>query len=254
MFDETLAKGQTAIHRLDPRFKIAAAIALSVVAGVGGSWPGAVLALAAGAALVAVARLPIRHIAARLLAVNLFVFALALILLFSYPGESLGQVGPLKMSRDGALLAGIILTKVNAVVMVCLALLSTSTPVATAHALWHMRVPGKIIQILFFTIRYFNVIHRQWHRLTLAMRARAFRPGMNLHTWRSCGNLVGMLLVGSFDRAERIHKAMLCRGFKGRFYVLSHFAASRRDWCFAAAVAPVVILIGLMQWTKIIIP
>ncbi|MDP6380518.1 MAG: cobalt ECF transporter T component CbiQ [Phycisphaerae bacterium] len=253
MFDETLAKGNSIVHRLDPRFKIAVALGFSIAAAVGKSWPAAALALAAGATLVMLARLPARQFAGRLLTVNGFVLALGVVLALTYPGAVLYRLGPVEVSRDGTALAGLILVKSNAVVLVCLALLSTSTSVAMAHALWHLRMPNKIVQVLFFTIRYFSVIHSQYHRLRCAMRSRAFRPRMNMHTYRSCGNLVGMLLVGGHDRAEQIHKAMLCRGFKGRLYVLGHFAASRRDWMFAALAAPVAVLIGLMQWTNIIL-
>ena len=37
------------------------------------------------------------------------------------------------------------------------------------------------------------------------LRVRGFKPGSNRHTWRSLGYLVGMLLVRSLERAERVH-------------------------------------------------
>ncbi len=55
------------------------------------------------------------------------------------------------------------------------------------------------------------------------MKVRGFRPHMDRHTYRSMGNLFGMLLVRAYDRSQRILAAMKCRNFQGRFYLLDHF-------------------------------
>jgi cobalt/nickel transport system permease protein len=64
------------------------------------------------------------------------------------------------------------------------------------------------------------------------MRARCFRPGVNLHSYRSYAQLMGMLLVRSLDRAERVGEAMLCRGYAGKLPVFDHFSPQRRDLLF----------------------
>ena len=69
------------------------------------------------------------------------------------------------------------------------------------------------------------------------MKVRCFQPGLNRHTYRTVGYLVGMLLVRSFDRSERILSAMLCRGFAGRYYVLDHLCLGRADAAFSTAAA-----------------
>ena len=47
---------------------------------------------------------------------------------------------------------------------------------------------------------------------------------MNGHSYRTFGYLVGMLLVRSFDRSERVLAAMKCRGFRGQYWLLDHFS------------------------------
>ena len=100
-----------------------------------------------------------------------------------------------------------------------------------------------LIHLLLFTVRYIDVLHREYLRLAAAMKVRAFRPRMNLHTYATYGNLVGMLLVRSLDRSERILAAMKCRGFQGHFYLLDHFTCSRRDLWFAVASSCIVALL-----------
>jgi cobalt/nickel transport system permease protein len=57
-----------------------------------------------------------------------------------------------------------------------------------------------------------------------------------------------MLLVRSLDRSERIIAAMKCRGFRGRFYLLDHFAFSRRDIWFALALILALASLALVEW------
>jgi len=43
------------------------------------------------------------------------------------------------------------------------------------------------------------------------------------------------LLIRSFERTERIYKAMLSKGYQGEFHSLVSFAADGTDWLKAAA-------------------
>ena len=51
---------------------------------------------------------------------------------------------------------------------------------------------------------------------------------------------VAMLLVRSFDRAQRIYQAMVLRGYTGEFWTLDHFRMRRADWFALIAMAAVV--------------
>jgi cobalt/nickel transport system permease protein len=57
-----------------------------------------------------------------------------------------------------------------------------------------------------------------------------------------------MLLVRSFDRAERIVAAMKCRGFRGRFYLLDHFHYSWGDLPFAIVSLTVLGALICAEW------
>jgi len=146
------------------------------------------------------------------------------------------------------LLAGAIALKANAVVLALVALLGSLDISTLGHALSHLRLPDKLIHLMLFTVRYIDVLSREGQRLRAAMKVRAFRPRMNWHTYRACGYLVGMLLVRSHERSERIVAAMKCRGFQGRFYLLDHFQFSPCDLWFSLAAAIGLVLLGLAEW------
>lgn len=204
----------------DPRLRILGALGIALVT-VSLNSVGALLAALAGVICLALAAgIDLGRVLSRLLALEGFMLLLLVLLPFSVPGETLFVVGYWPASREGAWLALQILIRANTIVIVLLALLGTLEPAALGHALSQLRLPDKLVHLFLFTVRYVDVLHIEYRRLRGAMRARAFVARSDAHTWRSLGWLIGMLLVRSLERAQRVQAAMKCRGFQGRFYLL----------------------------------
>ncbi len=165
----------------------------------------------------------------RLIAVEGFMLVLLLTLPFSIVGQTWFQLGPLTASIEGSLRALEILLKANAVVIILLALIGTLEPVVLGHAMARLGVPEKLVHLFLFTARYIGVFMNEYQRLRLAMRARGFTPTSNRHTWRSFGDLIGMLLVRSLERSQRILTAMKCRGFNNRLFLVDTSHWQSRD-------------------------
>jgi cobalt/nickel transport system permease protein len=102
------------------------------------------------------------------------------------------------------------------------------------------------------TYRYIFVIEQEYKRLLRAAKIRGFQPGTNLNTYRTYSYVIGMLFVRSAARAERVHQAMLCRGFKGKFYSLQEFQTGRAGWLFSIIMTVLVIGLALMEWSNLI--
>ena len=83
------------------------------------------------------------------------------------------------------------------------------------------------------TYRYVFVLEQEYQRLMRAVKIRGFQPATNLHTYRTYAYVVGMLFVRAAERAERVQQAMLCRGFKRKFYCLQEFKAGRGGLIFS---------------------
>lgn len=236
------------IARVDPRLRILAAVAASVL--IAAVQQFAVLGAAMGVAFFAwtLSGLSLATAMRRLLPLNCVMLLLFALLPLGTRGTPLFECGPLAYSREGLLLAAAIALKGNAILLLLLVLLGTMDASTLGHALNHLRVPDKLTHLLLFTVRYVDVLHRESLRLRAAMRVRGFRPRVSRHTYRSYGHLIGMLLVRSFDRAERVAAAMKCRGFRGHFYLLDHFAMSRADLPFAVAASAILLALGLWEW------
>ncbi|QGY41278.1 cobalt ECF transporter T component CbiQ [Pseudodesulfovibrio cashew] len=239
--DEPFASGDSFIHTVDPRIRLLCAVMLTVPAALFTNMDQACAALAVGFILVSAARLPIGLVVKRLAVVNLFVLFLWLFVPFSLPGEAAFTAGPLAITREGIGLAALISVKSNAVVLGLMALMGTIPLRDLGPALQQLRVPDKLCHILLFTYRYIFVIHQEYLTMRRAMAARGFRPKTNRHTYRSYAWLVGMLLIKSWDRAERVYGAMRCRGFRDRFYSLTTFTSASKDYLFLALCLAAVI-------------
>jgi len=246
--DEALAKGSSVVHRLDPRLKVLEAAAFSGVVALADAFPVLFLALPLPVVLTLWARLNLRAVLRRLLAVNAFVLLLWFFLPLGFQGEALGSIGGLEVSREGVLWAAKITLKANAIVLASIALLSTTPLHSLVHALHHLRLPDKLVHLLFFCFRYVHVIEEEYRRAVTAMKVRGFEPRTDLHTYRSYAYLVGTLLVKSSDRSRRVYQAMLCRGFEGKYWVLDHFTFKPYDGLIFAAMAAWTLCLGVLQW------
>lgn len=240
------------IHRLDPRVKIVVVFLFSVVVAVSDRFVVLMWALALSLCIVLVARLPIKELIRRLIPVNMFIVFLWFFLPFTFEGEPLFSVGPLVGTHEGVLYAARISIKSNAIMVVLIVLVASTSILTLGHAMHELRVPKKIVHLFFFTYRYIHVIHREYLRLVNAMKARGFRPGTNMHTYKTYAYLVGMLLVRSSDRAERVRNAMLCRGFRGNLYSLSTFSMKREDVISLILMLALILALGVLEWTKIV--
>jgi cobalt/nickel transport system permease protein len=231
-------RGSSLIHRLDPRTKLGGTLLFIVVATV--LPPGAWLAygLLFAATLVVAARTGLGTGFALRRSIVALPFALAAITLpFTVPGQPLAQLGPLSASVEGTVRFVSIMVK--SWVSVQAAILMTFTT-AFPDLLWGMRalrLPAVLVAIVSFMYRYLFVLADEALRLT---RARAARSGAAPagHTtggslwWRGrvAGGLVGNLTLRAFERSERIHAAMLARGFQGEMRMLETPVLTNQDW------------------------
>jgi cobalt/nickel transport system permease protein len=248
MIEEQFSTGNSIIHGLDPRVKIIVVALFSVIVAVSSKFLALLPALAVSLFLVAMAKLPIKRVFHRLLLVNGLILFLWFVLPFSYNGKELFTIGPFVATKEGILLAGQITIKSNAILLSMIALLSTTPIFSLGHAMGQLNFPNKITHLFLFTFRYIHVIYKEYRRLTNAMRVRGFVPRTNMHTYKSYAYLLGMLLVRSYDRAERIHKAMLCRGFNNKYHSLTQFSLKTEDIFYLSLMLAVISGLAVLQW------
>ena len=239
-----LAHIHSVVHRWDPRWKLATigllVLAFSLDKPERATHPSAKLDLPpvlAGLAfawtLAILSRLPLGSILKRLKGPTVFAGILVLVFSLTYPGERM-MVGPVGFSREGLLAGGLLALRAITIVVLAFPAFATSPFDRSMKALRALKVPAILVHLLLFTYRYLFVYADQLRRMQTASRARGFLPRWSWNTVRTAGNGLGVLLVGSIERTERIQGAMKCRGFDGTFLAHDEFHARPADILLSA--------------------
>ncbi|KJU87130.1 cobalt ABC transporter permease CbiQ [Candidatus Magnetobacterium bavaricum] len=231
---DVFAEGNSPLHRVDPRAKFLAFAPLVCIVAAAKGIHCPLYALFVACALAVLARLDARVLLERMLIINAFIVPLWIFLPIGTQGCPIIVAGPIVVTSEGVSLALAITLKTNAITLITVAVLGTSEVLALTHALLHLRCPVKLVYLFFFCYRYIALMHEEYQRLCRAITIRAFRPKTNLHTYKTYAYVVGMLLVRSHERSQRIYQAMLCRGFTGKFPLLQHFYLKASDYLFLA--------------------
>ena len=102
-----------------------------------------------------------------------------------------------------------------------------------------MHAPELLVQTTALTYRYLQVLRGRAAAMMESARARGFGRDTP-HRFAVGGNLVGALLLHSLDRSERVHRAMLARGYTGRFPTAQPLVMRPLDWVVGVTVAGTV--------------
>ena len=207
--------------KLDARAKLIAAFGAILI--VSSTPPGDLWPFAAYLILICcgwmMARIPAMTLVSRLAAGSLFLVVAAVLLLLSEAGA--------------AVAASVLFKGLSALAIVTL--LTETTPIASI--LWAMRklgAPRAITLISAIMLRFVWMLFEEFGRMS---RARASRCGGTLAgelLFRAHGAQAGLLLVRSWERADRIYNGMLARGFTGEMPETHAGHFGWKAWVFTA--------------------
>jgi len=236
---ESLTYVVSPIHGLDARTKIIAAtvLVLGVVLTPPLRLAEAVALAALLAALTVTARLPVWRLIARSAAVLPFAGTIALLAPLGSDGGSWNIGGLMSAWAGGGLVVTWGILSKAWISAFCMLLVAASTRRAELlGALRSLKVPEVFVMLLSFITRYVGVLSDQLRALRIAMTSRA--PTLRGRALlRSLGSITGNLFVRSYERGERIHAAMLSRGYTGTLPVTSRSTLRPADVLFMAMAA-----------------
>lgn len=247
---DLVVPGRSPVHRLRPQCKLAATFlfVLAVVATpreafwAHGAHAGLVVAAASLAAL------PPGLLARRLVVeVPFLLFAAALP--FVGGGERTEVLG-LSVSVAGLWGAWSILAKATIALGATLVLTATTPLADLVTGLERLRAPRVFTAVAGSMVRYADVVAGDLRRMRIARESRGSDPRW-LWQARAVAATAGALFVRTFERGERVHLAMLSRGFDGTVpAALAGSAAARAEWVAAlgapAAAAAVAAAAGVL--------
>lgn len=227
---DRLAAQDTPIHRRDPRAKVITALLFIITVVSFRKYDLAALMplFLYPAALIALGNLPPRFLLGKVLLATPF----ALIIGIFNPVLDrviLMHLGPVGISGGWISYASILL-RFLLTLSAALILIATTGFNAICLALAHLKLPQPFTLQCLLLYRYIFVLGEEASRMFNAWRLRAVSN--KRMPWTVFSTLIGQLLIRALDRAQRIHMAMLSRGFDGEMHVLRPLKFGLRDLLF----------------------
>lgn len=206
--------GHSPLHRAPAHLKVAALVTfMLVVVATPLAWAPAFGAYAAGlGVLVALSGVPVPYLARRMV-IETPVLVFAAVLPFVATGPQVDVLG-LSLSEPGLVAAAGLVTKATLGVLASLLLAATTDPRDLLAGLERLGVPAQLVQIMGFMVRYLDVVTDELGRMRTARESRGFTASNPRH-WPVLGRSAGALFIRSFERGERVHLAMIARGYDG---------------------------------------
>ncbi len=207
--------GHSWLHRAPAHLKIAGLLAfVLIVVATPREWYAAFgCYFAIVLALVVSSGVPFAYLARRMV-VEVPFLVFAALLPFVATGPQVEVLG-VSVSEAGLLGAWGLVVKGTLGVMCSLLLAATTEPPALLAGLERLRLPNQLVQIMGFMIRYLDVVSDEMRRMHVARQSRGF-TARNPRHWVVLAKSVGALFIRSYERGERVHLAMLSRGYDGR--------------------------------------
>ncbi|KGN38706.1 cobalt ECF transporter T component CbiQ [Knoellia subterranea] len=227
--DHLHVEGDSPVHRLPAHVKLIGLVVfvLLVVALPRDAHLARAATLAVAVIVVALTRVPVRHVLSRLVVETPFVvFAVVLPFVATGPRTT---IGPVTVSRPGLEAGLALLVTATTSVLMAVAFATTTSSRDLVRALQHLHVPDRLVQILAFMVRYLGVVGSQAQRMKVARESRGFAP-RSVRSWPVIATSAGALFIRSYERGERVHLAMMSRGYTGRMPVTDPLRATPTQW------------------------
>jgi cobalt/nickel transport system permease protein len=218
-------------HRWDARYKLVGLMALIFAFSYVRDLRLLLAMLLVTTVLYAASGLPPAWLLARLRYPGACLLIVAVLLPFLSGSTVLVQIGPLALRLEGCLELLRIVVRFVSILTVGLVLFGTAPFLTAIKAMRALGLPPILADMTLLAYRYLFEIGGDLARMETAMRLRNFRA--HRFSAQGLGNLAalaGSLLVRSYERSDRVYKAMILRGYgQAPRGALDEFDAGRTD-------------------------
>jgi cobalt/nickel transport system permease protein len=247
---DTLAYHDSWVHRLDPRIKLLTTLIFVVIVTsfdkytISGLLPFFIFPLV----MILGGRLPARFVTNRVLLVAPFAIMIGIFNPF-IDQETLLQIGSWNISGGWVSFLSILL-RFALTISAALILIATCSFPGICMALDKLGAPRIFTVQLLLLYRYLFVLVEESIRLVRARALRSFRgQGLGIKVF---SQMIGQLLLRTLARAQRIHLAMLCRGFDGNIRTLRTLKIRHREIIFLLGWSSLFILLRLYNLPQLL--
>lgn len=194
------------------------------------------------------------------------IIALPMIFNLFLPGDSLytiatlgenARIGPfalpstLDITRQGVVAATIFTIRVAACVSTVVLLFLTTPQEALFKSLKSIGVPRVYVLTLDMCYRYIFLFMDIVRDLYTAKKSRTIKTGSIFEEQKWVGGRIGYTLIKTLDMSEKVHQAMISRGFDGDVKIMQDYRMNPRDYVAALSVVSFSIVLILISYNII---
>lgn len=195
--------------------------------------------------VILIAKLPPLTVIGRMVIEVPFVIFAVLMPFFS-AGPYVSVLG-MQLSEAG-LSAGIgLLFKGTIGVLSSITLASTTPMREVLSGLSRLKVPNMLVEIAAFMVRYVDVVVDEMRRMRIARQSRGyFETG--IRSWPVIAKAAGALFIRAYERGERVHLAMLSRGYQGKMPSYQIAIATNQQWLIGMILPISAVVVLILGW------
>jgi cobalt/nickel transport system permease protein len=157
------------------------------------------------------------------------------------------DLGLISISSEGAYAGGSIIVKATAGTLISVLLGATTTVRSLLRGFTKLGMPSLLVQIATFMLRYVNVISAESERMEVARQSRGFIATGPKH-WKVLAQAAGTLFIRSYERGERVHLAMLSRGYVGNLPDFEPETVHKRDLTRAILLPTIFLITAIINF------
>ncbi|BAQ64236.1 cobalt ECF transporter T component CbiQ [Geminocystis sp. NIES-3709] len=162
--------------------------------------------------------LPFHFLVSRLRYPGIFIVAVVTLLPFLVGKTIIFSFFFLNIKLEGCLLVLLVVTRFICILTISLVLFGTSPFLTTLKTLRSMGLSPIISDMMLLTYRYLEEFGDRLTRMQRALKLKGFQPKkINKRNLKVIANLMGSLLVISYDQSKLVYQAMILRGYHDRY-------------------------------------
>lgn len=217
--------GDSLLHRLDPRTKVIGVLAAAATILAATNWQGFVLAALVTLTAILVSKLPAGILLRSIKSLWILLAITFLLQAFLTPGTALAGMGPLVISREGAIAGGEMVLRLALLILTAFLPTLTTPPIkltagleSIISPLRRLGVPAhELAMMMTLALRFIPTLLQEAEVVVSAQRSRGagFTTGSPAKWARSLLPLFVPLFAGSLRRADDLAVAMEARCYRG---------------------------------------
>jgi cobalt/nickel transport system permease protein len=269
---ETYAKRDGLLQSLDPRAKLISILAVIFATSIVGELHLLVIVYLATLLFAYLSKVDVLFFIKRVwLFIPIFAGIIALPMIFNifFPGDPLIQLaylgpgaslGPFSLpesifiTNQGVNMAIIFTMRVATCVSSVVLLFITTPQQVLFKSLRSVGVPRIYVLTLEMAYRYIFLLMDMVREMYTAKKARTIKSRSMFEEQKWVGGRMGYTLIRSIDTSEKVHMAMMSRGFNGDVKVMQQFNMLHRDYLAVVAAISLSVLLVLIAQDIISLP